>query len=217
MQTGNLLDVPCDSTIRWDAWGLAGERVNFQANPNWTWDQLHLHVCSVLAERPWDHPAPVVLFTQTRAVGLTPGPQGQELIGELCQLRNPPYTLRLEIFPQRLGRGLGGVGADETTQHPEEDDSRQAIPDHVKPLASLPASSSYKVFTINVNTRTNFKYLQDVQAEVLCVQETRHTVHSAARLTAEFAKDSRLRLPGHPKPMYTTKRTRNPNPDIGEH
>ena len=164
------MDLPATEVYTWGARGLSGERATTQAKGTWTWSQLHLHVCGVLLQQPWDSPASLALFAQTRAVGICPLPHGRELLSELALTHTPPYNLRLEIYPQRLGKGRAESG-------PADVDAAgggwgSSIPSHVTPLRALPCTQDYRVFSININAHTNLPNLNEVCAEVLCLQET---------------------------------------------
>ena len=239
---GELEDMPAGATLSCTAKGLSGERVHLQVGDTWTWTQLHLHVCAILAQCRWDEPPALALFGHTRASGLVPMPEGGELLKELAADHPPPDDLRLEVFSHRLGKGR------EEDPHPSpaldgRDDPDQArssqnhssapavcdadegsipsvgrpIPKHVIPMMDLPGTTDYKVFSMNINTHTNLKFLCGLQAEVCCYQETRHTYHTVARLARELAVVHHTCLPGSPKTIYATARSRRINPDIGEH
>ena len=90
-------------------------------------------------------------------------------------------------------------------------------PEHVLPLDALPRSDHYRVFSLNVNSHVNLHLLEGVHAHVLTMKETRHTAHTAARLQALYASAQRQFLPGNPKKVYTCKRPKRLNPDVGEH
>ena len=81
----------------------------------------------------------------------------------------------------------------------------------------LPSSDFYRVFSLNINSHVNTHLLEGIHVQVLAIQETRHTTHTAARLLASYASAQRQFLPGAPKKIYASKRPKRLNPDIGEH
>ena len=144
------------------------------------------------------------------------------------------WGIRVEPFLHRLGKGppdgldgsrarspppsLGRPAGSSEDPPPVliQHDAPETCPPHVLPLEALPTRERYRVVSINVNSHINTHLLEGVHAHMLAMQETRHTTHTAARLQSGYAAVQRQFLPGLPKKIYASKRTKRLNPDIGE-
>ena len=142
-----------------------------------------------------------------------------------------PLALRLEVLSQRMGRGPVPPELRAERSVPVEPLPTAAAPSNPRDPATLPPplpahvvqayamapTEQYRALTLNVNSHTNLPLVDAFPAQLACYQETRHTASTAARLVASHMTNKRLCIPGASKQVYRTKRTRKPNPDMGEH